>query len=199
MEKHIIHVPTVVNAPRGVPHLPLYTTKVYKPFGHFHIALSGDYMKQTSKKPLSKKGETDGNKYKHLINELPAKDGPGGAGATQEWLVSGEKELGNFDLNVTMGIHNKTGEYYPGKGAKVHPYDSCLVFYGHNTDDLTYLGAEITIEIGKEHEEYTFDKPTCIVLPKGTPYSPITCNKVDKSYRVVQIGLAKKYEAEWLD
>jgi hypothetical protein len=193
-EKHKFSVPTVVVAPKGVPHNPLVTERVYKPFGHFHLALSAKY----SGAPAKQEGTTDGGKYAHLIKKMTVKKGPGGANAKQLISVSGD-ELEGLNLNFAMGLYNKTGRWYPGKGAHLHPYDECLIFFGHNTDDLSYLGAELTIEIGKEHEKHTFNVPTVVSLPKGLPHLPIVCSKVDRPYNVMQVGLGLKYESSWVD
>ena len=42
-EQHTFSDPTIVVTPKGIAHCPLLTKKVYKPFGHFHLALAGDY------------------------------------------------------------------------------------------------------------------------------------------------------------
>jgi hypothetical protein len=193
-EKHAFSVPMVVIAPKGEPHCPLITTKVYKPFGHFHIALGPEYT-STHVEP---EGKTDGTKYAHLVKKLPIKEGPGGAGAKQVIAMSGE-DLEGFNLNFTMGLYNETGQWHPGKGACVHPYDECLIFFGHNTDNLSYLGAELTIEIGNEHEKHTFNVPTVVSLPKGLPHLPVQCHNVETSYRVMRVGLGFKYECSWID
>jgi hypothetical protein len=189
-EKHLFSVPMVVAAPAGLAHCPLLTNKVYKPFGHFHLALNPGYAAV----PVKEEGTTNGRKYIHLFRKLAVKKGPGGADAKEKWSVSGA-DMAGFPLNVTMEIHHKTGQWRPGQGALTHPYDECLVFFGHNTDDLSYLGAELTIDIGKEHEKHTFNVPTAVCLPKGTPHFPIVCNKVEKPYRVVRIGLGATYES----
>jgi hypothetical protein len=189
-EKHLFSVPTAVAAPSGFPHCPLVTNKVHKPFGHFHLALNPGYAAT----PVKQEGTTDGKKYSSLFKKLPVKKGPGGADAKESWAVTGA-DMANLPLNVTMEIHNKTGEWRTKGATHIHPYDECLVFFGHNTDDLSYLGAELTIEIGKEHEKHTFNVPTAIAIPKGTPHFPIRCNKAEKPYRFVQIGLGAKYES----
>ncbi|GAI34071.1 unnamed protein product [marine sediment metagenome] len=61
------------------------------------------------------------------------------------------------------------------------------------------VNSQNEIEIGKEHEKHTFNVPTVVSLPKGLPHFPIVCNKVDKPYGVVQVGLGPKYEARWID
>jgi len=192
-EKHYFSVPTLGIAPANMPHCPLVTEKVYKSFGHFHLALSAKYAGTG----IKQEGTTDGKKYKHLIKKLPIKKGPGGANAVQQFSMSGDNMEG-FPINFTMGLYNKTGEWYPKKGAQIHPYDECMVFFGHNTDNLSYLGAEITIEIGEEHEKHTFDVPTVVSFPKGTPHLPIVCNKVERPYSVMQVGLGAKYQSSWV-
>ena len=194
LEAHKFSVPTVVVAPKGVPHCPLITEKVYKAFGHFHLALNAKY----SGERVQAEGETDGTKYAHLVKEMLVKEGPGGANANQLISVSGD-ELEGFNMYFEMGLHSRTGEWYPGKGAQVHPYDKCIVFFGHNTDDLSYLGAELTIEIGEEHEKHTFDVPTVVSIPKGLPHFPIVCSRVDRPYSVMQIGLGNKFESTWVE
>lgn len=192
-EKHKFSVPTVVAAPANMPHCPLVTEKVYKPFGHFHLALNAKYSGTASKQ----EGTTNGKKYDYLFKTMKAKKWPGGANAVQSVAVAGA-DLSGLAINFIMGLYNKTGEWYPGKGACMHSYDSVLVFFGNKTDDLSYLGAEISIELGKEHEKHTFDVPTVVSLPKGTPHFPIVCNKIEKPYRVMQVGLSAKYDCSWV-
>jgi hypothetical protein len=194
LEEHRFSVPTVAVAPRGLPHCPLVTEKVYKDFGHFHLALAARY----SGEGVKAEGKTDGNKYSHLIHKMPVIKGPGGANALQTTAMTGDR-LEGLPINYIMGLYDKTGEWYPGRGARVHPYDSCLIFFGHNTENLSYLGADITIEIGQEHEKHNFNVPTVIALPGGTPHFPIVCNKIERPYRVMQVGLSARYQESWVE
>lgn len=193
-EKHYFSVPTAVAAPKAMPHCPLVTEKVYKAFGHFHLALSAKYSGGSV--PLE--GSTDGNKYTHLYHEMEVQEGPGGAAAQQVLAMSGDR-LEGMNVNFRMSLHNQTGEWYPGKGAQISPYDKCLIFFGHNTDNLSYLGAELTIAIGDDKEEHTFDVPTVVALPQGTPHFPITCNQLERPYSVMEVGLGVQYEVAWVD
>ncbi|OGN99701.1 MAG: hypothetical protein A2Y90_04865 [Chloroflexi bacterium RBG_13_52_12] len=192
-ETHKFSVPTVVAAPANVPHCPLVTEKVYKDFGHFHLALAAKYAGTRAEQ----EGTTNGKKYDYLFKQMKAKKGPGGANAVQSVAVAGV-DISGIPMNFIMGLYNKTGEWYPGKGSCLHSYDSVLVFFGNKAGDLSYLGAEITIELGKEHEKHTFDVPTVVSLPKGTPHFPIVCNKIEKPYRVMQVGLSAKYDCSWI-
>jgi hypothetical protein len=129
---------------------------------------------------------------------MVAGEGPGGANAKRMVSVSGD-QLAGLNVNFRMGLYNETGNWYPDKGSMVHPYDTCLIFFGHNVDDLSYLGAELTIEIGKGHEQHIIDVPTVVSIPRGTPYLPVNCTRLERPYRVMQVGLAAKYESEWVD
>ena len=193
-EVHKFSVPMAVAAPRGMAHCPLITEKVYKRFGHFHLALDAGY----SADRVELEGETDGNKYTYLFHEMKAETGPGGADAVQLITVDGD-DMSGININFKMGLYNATGRWNPGKGAHVHPYDEVLVFFGHNTEDLSYLGANITIDIGEEHEKHTFDVPTAIAIPRGTPHYPVVCNSIERPYGMMQIGLAARYESSWID
>ena len=194
-EQHRFSVPTVAVARQGMPHCPLVTEKVDKPFGHFHLALSAKY----SGSPVPQEGETDGNKYTHLIKTMPVRQGPGGADFKQYISMSGA-DLEGVKLNFVMGLFNGTGQRDAGHGkqACVHPYDEAMVFFGTDSSDLSRLGAELTVEIGPEHEKHTFDSPTVIAFPKGLPHSPIVCTRVDRTYSVMQVGLAPDYESKWV-
>jgi hypothetical protein len=194
-EKHKYSVPTIVAAPKGIPHCPLVTEKVYQPYGHFHIALSGKYSK--TQRHIAQQGETNGKKYSHLFNKMPIKNGPGGADARQLATLAGA-DLQGMNVNLMIGYFDKPGQWENknGKKAYMHPYDEVMVFFSLDQTDLSHLGAEMTVEIGAEHEQYTFNQPTAIVLPKGTPHGPITCNKAERSYAVMQIGLAAEYKSE---
>jgi hypothetical protein len=188
-EKHKFSQPTVAVAPKGVPHCPLITEKVYKPFGHFHLALAPKYAGS----PAKLEGTTDGNKYSYLIKPMPANKGIGGADAVQLVSKSGY-ELEGLPINFAMGLFNKAGRWDSEKGSHLHAYNECLIFFGNNSSDLSYLGAEITIELGQEHEKHTFAVPTVVSIPKGLAHGPVVCNKVDKPYRVMQVGLAAEYK-----
>jgi hypothetical protein len=190
-EKHYFNTPMAIPAPRGMPHCPLVTEKVHKAFGHFHLALSGKYAADGVKQA----GTTEGKKYAHMFKPMVVKTGPGGADMEQYFEMSGN-ELEGLGVNFKMGLHTQPGEWQQGAGMRSHPYDQCLVFFGHNTDDLSYLGAEISLAIGPEHEKHTFDVPTAVALPHGTQYGALTCHKLEKPNRVMQIGLAPDFQSE---
>jgi hypothetical protein len=194
-EPHQFTVPTVGVAARGVPHCPLVTQKVHKPFGHFHLALASQY----SGSPVPQEGQTDGTKYAHLMKKMPVRPGSGGADAYQLIAMSAT-DLEGVNINLTLGLFRGTGQWdaKQGKRAHVHPYDEAMVFFGLDSSNLSYLGAELAVDIGAEHEAHTINAPTVIALPRGTPHAPVVCNRVDRPYGVMQVGLGARYQSEWV-
>ena len=187
-EAHKITTPTVALAPENFPHCPLITEKVYRPFGHLHLAMSANYAGGPGPEEPDQV-LTDGTKYNYLFKELKAEKGPGGADAA-EYLTFSGADRKDFQINFTMGLYNQPGKWNETK--HTHPYDEILLFFGTRTEDLSYLGAEITIELGAE--KHTFDVPTVVCIPKGLPHFPVTCHKVEKPYRMARIGLAPHYQ-----
>ncbi len=187
-ETHKFNVPTVVSAPKDLPHCPLITEKVYRPFGHFHLALSAKYAAEAVKQ----EGTTDGTKYSCLVKKMQVKPGPKGTNAKQVISASGP-DLAGINLNFTLGLCDRPGLWNPGKGSHTHPYNECLIFFGNDATNLSYLGTELSIEIGEEREKHTFNLPTVVSIPKGLAHFPVECHKVDKPYRVMQVGLGPKY------
>lgn len=105
------------------------------------------------------------------------------------------KDLEGFNAHFSYGFIKEEGTIHPIEGSLIHPYDECLIFAGIDHTDITYLGAEITIELGEERERYSFNKPTVILVPKGTPHGGITINNIEKPIVHMTIGLSPEYRA----
>ena len=124
-----------------------------------------------------------------------------GPGMTENavWMMG--KDLEGMDLNFLWGIHTQPGLWLrgPGKGAHVHPHDEVLVFAGTDPSNIDYLGAEIQIDMGPDHERYIVDEPTAVVLPAGLPHNPIVTRWVDKPFGVLMMSLGSKHETTYID
>ncbi len=194
LEKHSFDKATAVVVPKGMVHCPLIAKQVDRPYSHYHMALGSEYKTDWLKLPEEK---TDGKKYEHLMKPLPMKKGPGGANADQiAWLQG--KDLEGLNLNFTWGLYSGLGDWEPGRDPHVHPYDEVLVFVGHNTDDLSYLGAEIEFALGKEQEKHVINKATAVVVPRGLIHCPVVTKKVEKPFSFFLISLSPKPQYEWL-
>jgi hypothetical protein len=133
--------------------------------------------------------------YAHLIKPLLVRETPAGLYPEPRIWMEG-KDMEGFNANFSYGFVKKAAQFHPVKGAIVHPYDECLVFAGTDHTDITYLGAEVSIELGEEAEEHTFNVPSVAIIPRGTPHGPVTVSKVDRPIVHFHIGLAADYKAE---
>jgi len=135
--------------------------------------------------------------HAHLVKPLLVQKPPAGLYPEPRIWMEG-KDMEGFNASFSYGFIKKLGVFHPLKGALIHPYDECLVFAGTDNTDITYLGAEISVELGEEREEHVFNVPSVVVIPKGTPHGPVTVKKVDKPIVHYHIGLAADYRAESL-
>jgi hypothetical protein len=135
--------------------------------------------------------------YAHLVAPLRITDGPAGLyPEPRVWMFGAD--LAGFNAHFTYGFCKVPAVFHPLEGAVVHPYDECLVFAGTDSSNIHYLGAEVSIELGEEWEEHIFDRPSVVVVPKGTPHGPVRVRRVDKPIVHYAFGLAGDYKAETL-
>jgi len=112
------------------------------------------------------------------------------------WMDS--KDLEGLNCVFSYGFLKEAGTIcHPMKTdeAVVHPYDEALVFAGIDTKDVIRLGAEVSIEIGEKPEEYVFNQPTVVVIPKGTPHGPIKVRNLEMPIVHYLVGLGPEYKA----
>jgi hypothetical protein len=132
--------------------------------------------------------------FAHLVKPALVKNPPKGLYPEPRiWMEA--KDMEGFNANFSFGYIKKPCTIHPMEGAIVHPYDECLVFEGTDHSSILKLGAEISIELGVEREEYTFTEPTVVIIPKGTPHGPVHVKKVDTYIAHYSIGLAAAYKA----
>ena len=115
------------------------------------------------------------------------KTGPGNADHLV-WMYG--RDLEGMDMNIAWGFCSQPGVWARGINAHFHPADEALIFLGMDPDNVDTLGAEIEIDLGKEHERYVFDKSSCVVCPAGLPHGPVVTRWVDKPFAFLLIGLA---------
>jgi hypothetical protein len=218
--------PTVIVIPAGFPHGPTTTKRIYSPkgFGFYLAALSA--VTQIEWIANTKSGPSKG-KYAHLVKPLKTglltergkfnasrftqdelvkrvgvtKEsgfmlGPGNADHLA-WFYG--RDLEGLKVNLDWGFFSKPGLWHRGVGAHTHPVDEVLVFAGIDPSDIDYLGAEIEIDLGKEHERYIIEKPSVVICPAGLPHCPIITRWVDKPYAFFSINLSSQPESSYID
>jgi len=122
--------------------------------------------------------------------------GPGNADHLV-WMTG--EDLEGLNANVVWGFCSRPGITRRGVGAHVHPVDEILVYMGMDPDNRDSLGAEIEIDIGKEHERHFIDKPSVIVFPAGTPHMPQVTRWVDRPFAFFAVSLSGKHKVEAID
>jgi hypothetical protein len=220
-ETYTFAEPTAVIIPAGVPHGPNNTKRIYSPKGYgcvtamltagskpqwlndSHPAPSkGKYahlLKPFKPHIVTERGKLNPNRFTGKAPAAPPsgfKLGPGNADHLA-WFFGDELE--GLNINMDWGFFSKPGLWHRGVGAHTHPVDEVLVFVGVDPADMNYLGAEIEIDLGKEHERYIINKPSVVVVPAGMPHCPIVTRWVDKPFGFFSINLAGKSESTYID
>ncbi len=135
--------------------------------------------------------------YGHLVKPMLVRSAPDGLyDEPRVWMEA--KDLEGFNAHFSFGFVTKPTVFHPVEGAVVHPYDEILVFGGFANNDIMHLGAEISVELGEERERHVFDRPSLVLIPRGTPHGPVTVNKVSTPFIHYSIGLAPEYKASSL-
>jgi hypothetical protein len=164
-----------------------------------HGHLYDDYIKPMIRNTMAsgQLSSTEKNQYGEMFKD-GRKPGPG---MTENAVWMFGNDLQGIDVNFCWGIHTQPGLWMrgPGKGAHVHPVDEVLVFAGTESSDIDYLGAEIQMDLGLEHERYIIDEPSAAVIPAGLAHNPIVTRWVDKPFGVLMMSLGASHETTYID
>jgi hypothetical protein len=138
------------------------------------------------------------SKYGHYCHPFYYSVGLNGPGDADYFVSMDRNNLNGTNTNFTFGYYSKVGAWDKDSDARVHPYDTCLVFAGLEPKDPNYLGAEIEICLGEEFEKHVIDVPSIVCIPRNLPYGPIATRKVEKPFAHYSIGLDGDYEVKKL-
>jgi hypothetical protein len=122
---------------------------------------------------------------------------PGPGNANHLTMMTG-KELEGLNANIFWGFCSEPGIWRRGVGAHVHPVGEVLVYLGIDPE-VEYLGAEIELDMGQEHERHLINKPTVVVCPAGMPHLPQVSRWVDKPFAFFAVCLSGEHETKAFD
>ncbi len=201
-EEHIITSATIVSIPPGLKHCPITVRQYAKPFVLLRISTTKEYenrlhseadsvgvfdvkgMKEGS--PVTK----DGNKYWMNIIQGPfyVEAEPGWAG-TSIWAHHNEYKNG-----TTLGYHcvNST---YQAPFTHSHNFHELLCFIGGNPEDVTDLGAEVSIRLGDELEEHVFNTAAIVSMPPGLKHCPLIVRNVTRPLVFLEVSMTNDFAA----
>jgi hypothetical protein len=108
------------------------------------------------------------------------------------------KDLEGMDASIFWGFCSQPGIWRRGAGAHVHPMDEVLVYLGVDPE-IEYLGAEIELDMGQEHERHFFNRPSVVICPAGTPHLPQVTRWVDKPFAFFAVCLSGEHKTKAFD
>jgi hypothetical protein len=109
------------------------------------------------------------------------------------------QDLEGMNANIFWGFCSRPGIWLRGAGAHVHPTDEVLAYVGTDPNNIDYLGSEIEIDMGQEHERHFINKPTAVICPAGTPHTPQVTRWIDRPFAFFAISLSAGHETKALD
>ncbi len=182
LETHMITTTTAVAIPRGMPHFPATVNFLNRRFFYYEISITPEY-KETPVLADKKPGpiaEWRSATRKYIMPLAFSRKGAWHYGPTNRDDGGGyisfvrTKEVAGFDF-VMLYESMKKGPYRicpnPEK-PHTHPTTQVMMFMGTDTDDLTDLGADFEICLGKEMEKHTFNKSAAVLAPPFVPHWP---------------------------
>ncbi len=198
-EKHMITTSTAVSVPGGFPHFPATITRMDKRFIFVSVSCAPE-CKETplpsNKKASEKTPVTMWNaRYRDNIINLAFtrkgawsygpknRDDSGGSLA----FIRGKNP--EFDFLIMYESLKKAPYRFGPEPDKphAHPMPEILFFMGTDTDNLSELGGEVEIYLGKELERQVITSPTAVVIPGKLPHCPLIVTRVDRPFVLMDV------------
>ncbi len=191
-EKHMITTSTAVAVPKGMPHFPANIVKMDKRFVFLTVSCAAEY-KETAlpadKKALEKSPVMSFiAKYRdNVINLAFTRKGAWSYGPKNRDDSGGSLSFIRpsetlFDFLIMCESIKKAPYRFGPEPDKphVHPRPEILTFIGTDLNDLSYLGGEAEIYLGKEMERHVITAPTAVVVPGGLAHCPLVITRIDR-------------------
>jgi len=191
-EKHMITTTTAVAVPRGMPHFPAGITRMDKRFIFFTVSCAPVYKETALRADKNIFDKTPAlmftSKYRDNIISVPFmrkgawmygprnRDDSGGSLA----FIRGRENMFDF-LIMCESIKRAPYRFGPDPDhPHVHSKPEILFFLGTDLNDISRLGAEAEICLGKEMERHLVTEPTAVVIPGGLAHNPLVITRVDR-------------------
>ncbi len=189
-EKHMITTATAVALPKGSPHLPADITRMDDRFIYMTVSVAAKTKAKSitlDDRPVQQ-ADFMRSKYRENVQHLAfTRNGPWHYGPlnpdTHDGAIT-DIHGKDFEFHMSYESMNKAPYRFgpvPDK-PHVHPYTEFLLFMGADCDDLSDLGAEVEVYMGKEMEKHIITKPGVAIQPKGHAHCPVIVNKQDKPW-----------------
>jgi hypothetical protein len=196
MNTHMITTSTAVAVPKGMPHFPARITKMDRRIIYMEVSLAPAYQEKalaTDRQP----SEPVGFRSKYGRHVMPLtfrrkaawyygpKNRDDGGGSVS--FVRGNDVGINFTLiyeNMKKAPYRRCPD--PDK-PHAHANTQVMLFLGSDPDDLSNLGGEFEICMGKEEERHSFTVPTAVITPPFLPHWPGGAVRLDRPILMMDI------------
>ena len=193
-EKHMITSSMAVSIPAGMPHFPANITRMDKRFIFMTVSCASE-CKETPLPSGKKKAPSEpvtifNAKYRdNIINLAFSRKGawsygpknPDDSGGSLAFIRGRDPK---FDFLIMCESLKKAPYRFGPEPDKphAHPMPEILFFIGTDLNDLTRLGGEAEICLGKEMERYVITSPTAVVIPGKVAHNPLVITRVDRPF-----------------
>ena len=198
-ERHMLTSSTAIGIPAGMPHMPANILRMDHRFIFMEISTTAKYEEipvesdksKYENQPLSGFGSKYISQFIRVpfirkgawsYGQLNPDDSGGHLG-----VING-KDTG-FDFIIMCESLKKAPYRFgpiPDK-PHVHQNPEILLFMGANKNDLSKLGGEAEIALGKEMELHRITQPTAVIVSGGLPHNPLTITKVDTPFIMTDV------------
>lgn len=202
-EEHIITGATIVTIPPELKYGPIITKRYSSPFVLLRIATTAEYENTLSSEPermgvFDVKGMKEGapvtrDGKKHWMNLI---QGPFFVDAEPGWTgTSIWSHRNEYNNGTTLGYHciNST---YEVPMTHAHDFHELLCFIGGNPEDVTDLGAEVSICLGDEKEEHVFNTAAIVSMPPDLKHCPLIVRNVTKPLVFLEVSMTRDFLAK---
>jgi hypothetical protein len=189
-EMHMITTATAVAIPKGMPHFPANIIRMDDRFIFMTISLAPELKavpanlddRPPTQAQFGRSIYMENVQHLAFTRNGPWHYGPNNAD-THDGAIT-EIQGKDFEFHMSYESMNRAPYRFgpvPDK-PHVHPYTEFLLFMGADCDDLSDLGAEVEVYMGKEMEKHIVTTPTVAIQPKGHAHCPVIVTSQDKPW-----------------
>ena len=97
-----------------------------------------------------------------------------------------------YRSGTTLGYHCINTNYHV-PFSHSHDFHELLCFIGGNPEDVTDLGAEVSICLGDEKEEHVFNAATIVSMPPDLKHCPLYVRNVTKPLVFLEVSMTRDF------
>ncbi len=189
--RHVFTSSSAVYVPGGMPHFPAVINRMDQRFIYMEISITPQYKaravaseKDAASVPLATWFTGNRKQISHLAFHRKSAWHYGPLNRDDSGGSIAELHCKDFEFGMMWESIRKAPYRFgpvPDK-PHVHTYNEFLFFIGTDCNDLSELGGECEMYMGKEMEKHVINKPTVVVQPQGFPHCPLVVTKLEKPF-----------------